>query len=516
MESNTNLLDTLTEQQQTHVYELMGIADIDDANVAAKLYIDSNYDLNRAVQRWFDRQASGRNVEPSNSPDILNNPSGTLRNPLLQPQTQAIPESELHTQYRRYLERKTREEEEKGITGYVKENLSYVFSKFRNIFDFFVPVFIRGEREGGEQFQRFLWRNHAEIARSVRFQYGTFQENAEQSVGERRPLLVFLQLDDEEHRNVPNNLFRHQGLVDFINNKFHPIGLLGDTNEGQKMTKFVEAKDWPFIGIFRVNLVGEPTLLESISIKRDSTPESVLEQLRNADSNFYLILGEEDNIKREVQRSINEQRRRNMHMNSPFSYGGGFQDEDENLQFIQQNWGSRSAPARAQNNQRLEEDRLLRQIQEEEFKEVERKIMEQQQKKQEEEKTNREKEELETSMRKQKEDEEKRRTEEKEMKKKTKLQTLPPEPAEDDQSAILIIFRLPNGDRLERRFNSNDKAQALYDYIDTKDVEFDASTKRYDLMQPRPFLCLDDLNKPVGEYFEGSNSEVITIREHHE
>ena len=65
-------------------------------------------------------------------------------------------------------------------------------------------------------------------------------------------------------------------------------------------------------------------------------------------------------------------------------------------------------------------------------------------------------------MRKQKEDEEKRKTEEKEMKKKTKLQTLPPEPAEDDQSAILIIFRLPNGDRLERRFNSNDKAQVNF------------------------------------------------------
>ena len=49
MESN-NLLDTLTEQQQTHVYELMGIADIDDANIAAKLYIDSGYDLNVKFQ----------------------------------------------------------------------------------------------------------------------------------------------------------------------------------------------------------------------------------------------------------------------------------------------------------------------------------------------------------------------------------------------------------------------------------------------------------------------------------
>jgi len=72
---------------------------------------------------------------------------------------------------------------------------------------------------------------------------------------------------------------------------------------------------------------------------------------------------------------------------------------------------------------------------------------------------------------------------------------------------------MPDGNRIERRFRSSDSAQALYDYVDTKDVQFDASTKNYDLMQPRPFLCLDDKNKNIGEYFEGSNSEVVTIRE---
>jgi len=56
----------------------------------------------------------------------------------------------------------------------------------------------------------------------------------------------------------------------------------------------------------------------------------------------------------------------------------------------------------------------------------------------------------------------------------------------------------------------------LYDFIDSKDIQFDPSTKRYDLMQPRPFLCLEDLNKSISEYFEGSNHEVITIREHAE
>ena len=43
---NGNLLETLSEPQQLQVYELMGIADIPDGNVAAKVLIESNFDLN--------------------------------------------------------------------------------------------------------------------------------------------------------------------------------------------------------------------------------------------------------------------------------------------------------------------------------------------------------------------------------------------------------------------------------------------------------------------------------------
>jgi len=53
----------------------------------------------------------------------------------------------------------------------------------------------------------------------------------------------------------------------------------------------------------------------------------------------------------------------------------------------------------------------------------------------------------------------------------------------------------------------------LYDYVDTHDVEFDKTTVRYDLMQPRPFVVLEDKEKTINDYFEGSNHEVIHIRE---
>ena len=46
MQSSNGLLDTLTEPQQLQVYELMAITDIQDGNIAARLFIDSNYDIN--------------------------------------------------------------------------------------------------------------------------------------------------------------------------------------------------------------------------------------------------------------------------------------------------------------------------------------------------------------------------------------------------------------------------------------------------------------------------------------
>jgi len=239
----------------------------------------------------------------------------------------------------------------------------------------------------------------------------------------------------------------------------------------------------------------------------------VLEQLRNIESNFFIILSEEDHIKRDVQRSIDAQRSRNMQINNPFFFANTQTDENYRL------FNDETQPAQPNNrnqslNQsRIEEDRLLRQIQQEEYKEVERKILEQQQQKEREERTRRETIEKEETARKQKEEEERAKQEARELKKKNKLSSLPAEPEESDPSAILIIFRLPDGNRIERRFRNSDKAQVLYDYVDTKDIQFDASTARYDLMQPRPFLCLDDNNKPIGEYFEGSNNEVITVRE---
>jgi len=101
----------------------------------------------------------------------------------------------------------------------------------------------------------------------------------------------------------------------------------------------------------------------------------------------------------------------------------------------------------------------LRQIQDEEYKEVERRIMEQQLKANEEQKTQKEAAEQAEATRKAKEEEAARKEEEKEMKKAESLSRLPEEPAEGAADAVLFMFRLPDGNRLERRFRNTDKVQ---------------------------------------------------------
>jgi len=44
------------------------------------------------------------------------------------------------------------------------------------------------------------------------------------------------------------------------------LGLLDTTEEGRKMTRFIEGEKWPCLGVFKNNLVEEPFLVEAIVI----------------------------------------------------------------------------------------------------------------------------------------------------------------------------------------------------------------------------------------------------------
>jgi len=57
-----------------------------------------------------------------------------------------------------------------------------------------------------------------------------------------------------------------------------------------------------------------------------------------------------------------------------------------------------------------------------------------------------------------------------------------------------MVVRLPDGYRLQRRFDRQTKIQVIYDYVDVQEIKFDTSPI-YDLIQPTPFLCLSDKEK---------------------
>jgi len=46
MESSNNLMETLSVEHQAQVFDIMAIANIEDPEIAAKLFIDSNFNMN--------------------------------------------------------------------------------------------------------------------------------------------------------------------------------------------------------------------------------------------------------------------------------------------------------------------------------------------------------------------------------------------------------------------------------------------------------------------------------------
>ncbi|XVF79982.1 hypothetical protein PTKIN_Ptkin15bG0033900 [Pterospermum kingtungense] len=64
-----------------------------------------------------------------------------------------------------------------------------------------------------------------------------------------------------------------------------------------------------------------------------------------------------------------------------------------------------------------------------------------------------------------------------------KMTSLPPEPAVDDENAVTILVRMPDGTRHGRRFRKSDKLQLLFDFIDVGKVVKPAT---YRVVRPYP------------------------------
>jgi len=506
------IMESLSEEQQLQVFNLMSIGNIEDMDFAAQLLVDAGFDLNKAAQKLIDVQSG---VEPTHEqvhePDL--GVHGTGMNIESEgPQVQRTGNEDLRLLYRRHLENKERQESASILADPVKKGVSGVLTGMKNVWNSVVPVGIRGETPGGEQFLLYLRQHYEKESHNLKFHVGTFEENIQKASEYKKPLLVYVHVDSEENKEIPREIVASAPISNLINNKFYSLGLLGGTEGIQSISKYIPIGTNCLFAVFRTNLLDEIQLLETIPVELHTDVFDLEDHLKSIEGNYYLLMAEEDKIKNEVRTSMQNERR-----DREREVFNNYYDENQYRNLENFTTGTHINPEHTiANQERLEEDRILRQIQEEEYKEVERKIREQQEMQAIQESIKMQEEEEERKVAFDQAEKKQKLEKEREEAKKTKLKNLPPEPAEGVANVISIAFRTPNGNRVERRFTLHDKAQVLYDYIDTQDIAYDKNTVRYDLIQPRPFLVLDDKNKTLNDYFEGSSQEILQIREHAE
>ena len=87
------------------------------------------------------------------------------------------------------------------------------------------------------------------------------------------------------------------------------------------------------------------------------------------------------------------------------------------------------------------------------------------------------------------------------------------EPESSNPDSCLIIFRLPNGNRIERRFLKKWKIEQMYYFINTvENVFVDEDSTDFDIITPFPMKIYDDFEVTFESAGLGSNS-VLQIRE---
>ncbi|KAL5565528.1 hypothetical protein UlMin_028692 [Ulmus minor] len=91
-----------------------------------------------------------------------------------------------------------------------------------------------------------------------------------------------------------------------------------------------------------------------------------------------------------------------------------------------------------------------------------------------------------------------------------KKASLPHEPAEDDENAVCLVFRMPNGSRHGRRFLKSDKLKLVFDFIDTHGV-VKAGCYRVVRAFPRRAFSLDNSLSTLNELGLTNKQEALFL-----
>ncbi|XP_048332722.1 plant UBX domain-containing protein 8 isoform X3 [Ziziphus jujuba] len=91
-----------------------------------------------------------------------------------------------------------------------------------------------------------------------------------------------------------------------------------------------------------------------------------------------------------------------------------------------------------------------------------------------------------------------------------KKASLPCEPASDDENAVNILVRMPNGSRIGRRFLKSDKLQLVFDFIDVGS-SVKTGTYRVARSYPRYSFGVDDSLSTLGELGLTNKQEALFL-----
>ncbi|EAS03318.4 UBX domain protein (macronuclear) [Tetrahymena thermophila SB210] len=485
--------DTLNENQKNEVMNFLQITGTEDINNAIHYMEMSNYDVGNAVNLYFQNQERGGDFNFGSSTrqgpignQLPRSNNNNANNQIQDPLEQIVKE------YKRHLDRKG-QQEDSGITGMLKKTFRATMNGARNIWNSVMPIMIRGETPGGEEFRLSLRKQFPDLE-TYNFQNGTFEENMQKADESQLPLLVYFHIEgNNASSQLIKQILSNQQIKTYVNKSFHILGLNGRSDQAKSLLQYVQSSSYPCFACFKKTLFDKTELLNLIVITTEnSSTDYYLEQIKTAKQNFYMLLSEDDKVKNALKNR--QEQRRQQRENFINEHIFGIPPPPPQLTPDQ------LAAQRAQ----IEEDRMLRQAQEEAFKEAERQAELQLRQKQEEEQRKK----AEEQRKKQAEEERKQQIE-------IKRANLPEEPAKSHPDAFTIAFRIPDGSRVMRRFLKNQKIQYLFDFIDCKDdLEFESEERKFDLVQTFPALSLlEHINKSINEVFPDSVQEIIIVKE---
>jgi len=352
----------------------------------------------------------------------------------------------------------------------------------------FVPTFIRGCNPGGEEFLNEFGKKYKKVEKP-NFILGTFNEV--RSMSKQQKKLIFLYIHNNKTPSTEKfvkEILSNSLIVQLVDVNYIPFGLDYNTKEGLKVAEEIGMKEAPYVAVIRINEQDLPVVMANM--EGDNITFEDLAQFLEEYYTKFETQKEEEKKEKETQRTISA---------------------IDAVEFIRQSLSTVPAPFVGESNiyrdeqslSRNDHDRMMREIQQQEYEEALLQDME---------KLNKNKKEEERKQQLKKEEEEK--VQSKERRAEEALSRLQEEPPASDKTAATIIFRMPQtGERVTRRFAKTDKIQALYDFIDSNKVQFENESNTFDIIQNIPLKYFNNKEKTIEE--EGLHPKaLLQIKEH--